>query len=167
MKITSLQTASSPSRSDFATYMLEQRALSPFLPRFIVSPSMPAAELGELLTRILDADIVCERAKNHYDPSVEFSSFDDGGTTTSGGASSTVQRFKDQFQPIHASMRYKMLYVTIVLPSLAYRCTDALDVLASSELFKFFSPMKSGTQTCVQWFSCRFLSRNPACSILL
>jgi len=56
------------------------------------------------------ADIVCERAKNHYDPSVEFSSFDDGGTTTSGGGGSTVQRFKDQFQPIHASMRYKMFF---------------------------------------------------------
>ncbi|KAG8686518.1 hypothetical protein FRC08_012472, partial [Ceratobasidium sp. 394] len=53
------------------------------------------------------ADIVCERAKNHYDPSVDLSA-DDAATTTSGGASSAVQRFRDQFQPIHASMRYKM-----------------------------------------------------------
>ncbi|QRV72427.1 argonaute-like protein [Ceratobasidium sp. AG-Ba] len=56
------------------------------------------------------ADIVCERAKNHYDPSVDFSSIDDGATTASGAGSSTMQRFRDQFQPIHPSMRYKMFF---------------------------------------------------------
>jgi len=55
------------------------------------------------------ADIVCERAKNHYDPSIDLSA-DDAATTASGGGSSTVQRFRDQFQPIHASMRYKMFF---------------------------------------------------------
>ncbi|KAG9100456.1 hypothetical protein FRC06_004126 [Ceratobasidium sp. 370] len=55
------------------------------------------------------ADIVCERAKNHYDPSIDLSA-DDAATTASGAASSTVQRFRDQFQPIHASMRYKMFF---------------------------------------------------------
>ncbi|QRV72426.1 protein argonaute 3 [Ceratobasidium sp. AG-Ba] len=56
------------------------------------------------------ADIVCERSKNHYDPSVDFSSVDDSATATSGGIASNVQRYKDLFQPIHGSMRYKMFF---------------------------------------------------------
>ncbi|KAG9088958.1 hypothetical protein FRC06_001770, partial [Ceratobasidium sp. 370] len=59
------------------------------------------------------AHIVCGRAGNHYDPSV------DAATTTNDGASSTVQRFRGQFQPIHASMQYKMLYVAVVPLQLA------------------------------------------------
>jgi hypothetical protein len=99
---------------------------------------------------MLDADIVCERARNHYDPSVDFSSFGEGETSTSGGAASSVQRYKDQFQPIHASMRYKMLYVTIALPSLTYPGIDTLDAPASSKSPCCCFYVKSGTQMRVQ-----------------
>ncbi|KAB5595487.1 Argonaute-like protein [Ceratobasidium theobromae] len=51
------------------------------------------------------ADIVCERAKNHYDPSFDL---DETETTASGAGSSTVQRYKDQFKQTHEGMRYKM-----------------------------------------------------------
>jgi len=56
------------------------------------------------------ADIVCERAKNHFDPSVNYASMDDAATTTSGGGSSAVTKFKDLYKPTHESMRYKMFF---------------------------------------------------------
>lgn len=52
------------------------------------------------------ADIVCERAKNHYNPSVGYHSVDETETTTSGGE----QRYEDLYEHTHASMRYKMYF---------------------------------------------------------
>ncbi|KAG8735364.1 hypothetical protein FRC10_010683 [Ceratobasidium sp. 414] len=60
------------------------------------------------------AHIMCVRAKIHYDPSIDLSA-DDGATATSGEESWGMQRFRDQLQPIHESMRYKMLYVASAL----------------------------------------------------
>ncbi|KAG8684051.1 hypothetical protein FRC08_013924, partial [Ceratobasidium sp. 394] len=65
---------------------------------------------GDKTVNFADADIVSERSKNHYDPSVDFSAFDDAATTTSGEGSSNVRIFRDNFRPIHDSMRYKMFF---------------------------------------------------------
>ncbi|KAG8696743.1 hypothetical protein FRC11_000519, partial [Ceratobasidium sp. 423] len=54
------------------------------------------------------ADIVCARAKNHYDPSIGYHSIDDTETVASGETGSAVQRYKDLFEQIHQEQRYKM-----------------------------------------------------------
>ncbi|KAB5595488.1 Argonaute-like protein [Ceratobasidium theobromae] len=51
------------------------------------------------------ADMVCARAKNHYDPSFDL---DGTETTASEARSSTMQLYQDQFQQAHENMRYKM-----------------------------------------------------------
>ncbi|CAE6485724.1 unnamed protein product [Rhizoctonia solani] len=56
------------------------------------------------------ADIVCERAKNHYDPSIGYNSIDDTETVASGATGSNVQRYRDLFKPAHEGQRYKMYF---------------------------------------------------------
>lgn len=57
------------------------------------------------------ADIVCERAKNHFDPSVGYNSIDETETVASGAGSSTaVDRYRQLWRPAHEGMRYKMYY---------------------------------------------------------
>ncbi|CAE6429216.1 unnamed protein product [Rhizoctonia solani] len=56
------------------------------------------------------ADIVCERAKNHYDPSIGYNSLDDTETVASGATGSNVQRYRDLFKPAHEGQRYKMYF---------------------------------------------------------
>ncbi|KAB5590426.1 Argonaute-like protein [Ceratobasidium theobromae] len=51
------------------------------------------------------ANIVGDRAKNHYDPSFDLYETE---STMSGAGTSTVQRYKDQFRQTHDRMRYKM-----------------------------------------------------------
>ncbi|KAJ1305975.1 hypothetical protein OPQ81_010690 [Rhizoctonia solani] len=59
------------------------------------------------------ADIVCARAKNHYDPSVGYQSIDDTETVASGATApqTGVQRLKDLFKPTHQNQRYRMYHV--------------------------------------------------------
>ncbi|CUA66950.1 Protein argonaute-2 [Rhizoctonia solani] len=56
------------------------------------------------------ADLVCERAKNHYDPSFGYASADDTETVASGATNAAVQRFKDNFKKTHDAQRYKMYF---------------------------------------------------------
>ncbi|CAE6418353.1 unnamed protein product [Rhizoctonia solani] len=56
------------------------------------------------------ADIVCERAKNHYDPSFGYASVDDTETVASGATGAAVQRFKENFKKTHDGQRYKMYF---------------------------------------------------------
>ena len=55
---------------------------------------------------------MCERAKNHFDPSVNYALKDDAASTSEGGGSAVV-KFKDLYKPTHETMRYKMLYVPL------------------------------------------------------
>ncbi|KAH7334657.1 argonaute-like protein [Rhizoctonia solani] len=56
------------------------------------------------------ADLVCARAKNHYDPAFGFASADDTETVASGETGSNVQRFTDNFKKTHDGQRYKMYF---------------------------------------------------------
>ncbi|CUA70377.1 Protein argonaute-1 [Rhizoctonia solani] len=56
------------------------------------------------------ADIVCERAKNHYDPAIGYNSIDDTETVASGATGSGVQRYRELFKPAHEGQRYKMYF---------------------------------------------------------
>lgn len=51
------------------------------------------------------ANVVCERAKNHFDPSVNYAMYD--GESTGEHISPLIQRY----QPLHAAMRYKMFFL--------------------------------------------------------
>ncbi|KAF8608017.1 Piwi-domain-containing protein [Ceratobasidium sp. AG-I] len=57
------------------------------------------------------ANIVCERAKNHFDPAVNYAPIDDEATTTSENGSSAIAKFKELYKPAHESMRYKMFFM--------------------------------------------------------
>ncbi|KAJ7682732.1 argonaute-like protein [Mycena polygramma] len=75
------------------------------------------------------ADIVCSRAKNHYDPqgTVDFS--DSATQVDEGQAASTLEAFKRGFKPLHASQSTLMYF----RPSKA-RFDPCLDVITRSEL---------------------------------
>ncbi|KAJ3552095.1 hypothetical protein NM688_g4338 [Phlebia brevispora] len=55
------------------------------------------------------ADIVCSRAKNHYSPESNLN-LDQSETRTSTGATSILEVFTREFQPLHASMRELMYF---------------------------------------------------------
>ena len=59
---------------------------------------------------ISDADIVCSRAKNHYDPqgTVDFS--DTATQLDSGQAEGTLEAYKRGFKPLHANMASLMYF---------------------------------------------------------
>ncbi|KAG8717021.1 hypothetical protein FRC08_008339 [Ceratobasidium sp. 394] len=56
------------------------------------------------------ADIMCRRARNQYDPAFDFGAFGDATIASSGEEPSITQVFRDNFRPIHGSMRYKMFF---------------------------------------------------------
>ncbi|QRV72448.1 argonaute-like protein [Ceratobasidium sp. AG-Ba] len=95
------------------------------------SLSIPAP-LHSCSTSFPDARIVSGRAKNHYDPSVDFSSTDDEATEASHGESSMMQRYRDHFQPVHQSMQYRMLYQIPQLPINVYTNRTSKNPASSS-----------------------------------
>jgi eukaryotic translation initiation factor 2C len=58
---------------------------------------------------ILDADIVCSRAKHHYDPQqgLDFSMSETATNTTE--AVNTLEKFRQAFKPTHERMK-KLMY---------------------------------------------------------
>jgi eukaryotic translation initiation factor 2C len=58
----------------------------------------------------LDADIVCTRAKNHYDPQggVDFS--DSATQLDDGQATTTLEAFQRGFKPLHPNMTTVMYF---------------------------------------------------------
>lgn len=58
----------------------------------------------------LDADIVCSRAKNHYDPrgTVDFS--DSATQADTSQAEGALEAFKRGFKPLHANMQSVMYF---------------------------------------------------------
>lgn len=56
----------------------------------------------------LDADIVCSRAKNHYDPEGTLNFSEE--STIVGDAQTTLDNFKSRFQPLHARQAVRMYF---------------------------------------------------------
>jgi eukaryotic translation initiation factor 2C len=60
------------------------------------------------------ADIVCSRAKNHFDPAVSkqlhFSESGDGGTDTGTAGTDIIERYKQNFRPLHPKTAQNMYF---------------------------------------------------------
>ena len=56
-----------------------------------------------------DADIVCSRAKNHYDPEGNMDFEGSGATLDDAQKKSQLESFRAAFKPLNASMR-KVMY---------------------------------------------------------
>ena len=62
-----------------------------------------------LFSLTLDADIVCSRAKTHFDPTGD-AFFSDSGTVSSQGAAAQLVLFKDNFKPLSAFAQNRMYF---------------------------------------------------------
>ncbi|TEB24718.1 hypothetical protein FA13DRAFT_1907530, partial [Coprinellus micaceus] len=72
----------------------------PFKPsRFRFATSTPATRSVSIPAPVYYADIVCARAKTHYDPN-QGGLFSDSGTVTSQGAAQNLQAFRAHFKPL-------------------------------------------------------------------
>lgn len=60
------------------------------------------------------ADIVCSRAKNHYEPGGG-PDFSDSATQTSGQQDLRLESFKSQYKPAHPSMQ-NLMYFMVCTP---------------------------------------------------
>jgi eukaryotic translation initiation factor 2C len=58
----------------------------------------------------LDADIVCTRAKNHYDPQAGVDFSDSATQLDSGQADTALDAFKRGFKPLHRNMATLMYF---------------------------------------------------------
>jgi eukaryotic translation initiation factor 2C len=56
------------------------------------------------------ADIVCSRAKNHYEPSTGFDFSESATQLDSGQAMSSIEKFKQNFRPLHQNMATVMYF---------------------------------------------------------
>lgn len=57
-----------------------------------------------------DADIVCDRAKNHFDPTQGDLNLDSSDTATDIDVAARVEQFTQAFRPLHANMATKMYF---------------------------------------------------------
>jgi len=55
------------------------------------------------------ADIVCSRAKNHYDPDIQLD-FTETETAAGSDAEAQLERFRSQFKPLHATTKRVMYF---------------------------------------------------------
>ena len=58
---------------------------------------------------LLDADIVCSRAKNHYAPGNNLD-FDESNTMHGSTAADQLEKYKTQFKPLHENMKRLMYF---------------------------------------------------------
>ena len=97
--------ASNLSRLHCAMYMHGALALFPSLLLFTVGVYLVAAHAIEYL-HLTDADIVCARAKNHYEPGQNL----DTDSETVTDASAQLKLYQDNFRRLHANMSRLMYF---------------------------------------------------------
>ena len=86
-------------------YMHGALALFPSLLLFSVGVYLVAAHAIEYL-HLTDADIVCARAKNHYEPGQNL----DTDSETVTDASAQLKLYQDNFMRLHANMSRLMYF---------------------------------------------------------
>lgn len=59
---------------------------------------------------VSDADIVCSRAKNHYDPKGSVNLSDTATQTDTTGADGALEAYKRNFKPLHGNMASVMYF---------------------------------------------------------
>ena len=72
--------------------------------------------LGLALTLILDADIVCARSRNHYDPNSDLN-FSESATHVSGQAGQSLEEFRSGFLPTKPNQAERMYFMVRVTSS--------------------------------------------------
>ena len=85
-------------------YAPSTRAVSIPAPVYCTSYNSPSEICWHEINLLLDADLVCSRAKTHFDPTER----DDSSTTVSG--STNLESFKDGYMPLHANQQKAMYF---------------------------------------------------------
>jgi eukaryotic translation initiation factor 2C len=97
-------------------YARSTRSVSIPAPVYCMSDSSPF--LTDFLISISDADIVCSRAKNHYDPQANFG-LSESATHDTAQVATTLEHFKNAYKPLHKNqstlMYFSVSLVKIVL----------------------------------------------------
>lgn len=70
-----------------------------------------------ILTLLIDAHLVCKRAKNHYDPRA------DSDTASSVAASGGIQDMRDRYRPLHDNQAGNMYFMVSVVGYIFSRST--------------------------------------------
>ena len=116
---------SSTSRISCATSMRVRRAASPsrhrhivryFIAFLVASDGLLTCYLSRRISSRLqtqyptppDADIVCSRAKTHYNPGVDMSAASETASTTAGQAAE--QNLANQFRQVHPTQKNRMYF---------------------------------------------------------
>ena len=97
--------ASNLSHSHCVMCMHGALALFPSPPPFTVGVYLVAAHAIEY-SHLIDADIVCARAKNHYEPGQNL----DTDSETVTDASAQLKLYQDNFRRLHANMSRLMYF---------------------------------------------------------
>jgi len=100
----------------YVTFMRDPHALYPFQRPFIVSTRTLNFKT-KFLTSLaqLDADIVCSRAKNHFDPNDTWDlggSDDAASTADSQMAFDSLEKFQQGFRPPH-NVQKTLMYFSV------------------------------------------------------
>ena len=96
------------SRTHFVMFMREPPAPSPYLHLFIVM-LVHFLHIFLLIGFHPDADIVCSRAKHHYDPQGPDPAASEAATNKAEGVA-TLERFRQAFKPTHDRMKQLMYF---------------------------------------------------------
>ena len=75
-----------------------------------MSASLRRPHYPLVLTSSVDADIVCSRAKNHYDPEGGMDFEGSGAPLDQKQQSDALEAFKESFKPLNAKMRQFMYF---------------------------------------------------------
>jgi hypothetical protein len=101
-------------RLRYVMYMRGPRVLYPFRLLYTVKRYIFSAEIiaADRLSCLLDADIVCSRAKNHYDPQGRWDLAGDENESSMdpGQAKYSLDRFQQAFKPLHANQKSLMYF---------------------------------------------------------
>jgi len=95
----------------FVTFMRESLAPSPYRHLFIVMLIHFIVFIYYHLPALApDADIVCSRAKNHYNPQQGLDPSASGTATNPAEAITTLEIFRQAFRPAHDRMKQLMYF---------------------------------------------------------
>ncbi len=105
------------------TYTPERRARYRFLRPSIVRLPHPCDPRVANDTS-LDADIVCARAKNHYDPQGNMHLSDSATQLSAGQADASVVAFRQAFRPLHNAQRTLMYFSVCIFHLMVHTQRD-------------------------------------------
>src|SRR4051812_15151848 len=91
-------------------YARATRSVSIPAPVYCKSPRKPLGLVCQYSLDFSDADIVCSRAKNHYDPDGSLN-LSETGTQVSAGTTA-LEAYRREYKPLHANQA-KLMYFSV------------------------------------------------------